>query len=391
MKKNVVVFDLLFAQPIGDSKFHGGGEYIKTVFKELTNQYNGDYCLRVCFDTERYIDEWILNIISQKNIEIHSVKSAKDIVDFVQEMAKNADVRFFAGMIYPYDQFEFSDHVTCIGTCHGLRVLEKMYDTYAPLYIKGKADIKEAIKYTVFKRRMMRIHRASYENAMKRFDILLTVSEHSAHSIRVNFPEIAREKKIYVCYTPDKYVEPMEMEDRGDCTPYILMISANRWLKNSCRGVIALDGLYQKGMLQGVKTKVIGNLPETVKKKLKCKECFEFIGYVSTEDLERAYRDCEVFFYPTLNEGFGLPPMEAMKYGKTCVISGVCSLPEVYGDSVYYCNPYDIMEMQGRILNAIDKKIDACKIANRMNFIHERQKKDMEKLCELITNTSNVQ
>lgn len=379
-----VIFDLLFAQPIGSSKFHGGGEYIKTVFQALAEGYQGDYVLSVCYDKDRFIDEWILTLINEKALKAYDVKTAADIVACVCERSKEATVRFFAGMVYPYDSFNFPDNVTRIGTCHGLRMLEKLYDQYAPWYIRSKADVKEMIKDTIFKKRYWNRAWDMYYNAMKNFDVLVTVSEHSAYSLQVNYPEFAAKKQINVFYTPDKYVEPMQTENSENHEPYILMISANRWLKNSYRGVMALDGLYQKGYLKGVKTKVLGNLPERIQKKVKCKDCFEFLGYVSTEDLEKAYRDCELFFYPTLNEGFGLPPMEAMKYGKTCVISSICSLPEVYGDSVYYCNPYDIMEMQGRILQAMDKRIDAERCAERLRIVHERQEQDLLKLCELI-------
>lgn len=379
-----VVFDLLFAQPIGDSKFHGGGEYIKTVFQALAEDYRGEYVLTVCYDKDRFIDEWILDLIKKKKIESYDAKTATDIVVCVREKSNKAQVRFFAGMIYPYDTFHFPENVTCIGTCHGLRMLEKPYDQYAPLYLQSRADIKEMIKNIFFKKCSW--HRAwnVYYNAMKRFDVLVTDSEHSAYSIRVNYPEYAKGKQIYVFYAPDKYIEMLGFEKTEKQDPYILMISANRWLKNSYRGVMALDGLYRKGYLKGIKTKVLGNLPGRIKKKIKCKECFEFLGYVSTEELEMAYHDCDIFFYPTLNEGFGLPPMEAMKYGKTCLISNVCSLPEIYGESVYYCNPYDIMEMQGRILMTLENKIAEERCFERLHMIRERQQRDLGRLCELI-------
>lgn len=383
MKKEVV-FDLLFAQPVKDTNFHGGGEYIKTVFQALAEGYQGDYPLTVCYDQERFIDDWIQRLIDEKKIKRHAVKTEADIVSYVCEQAASVQVRFFAGMVYPYGQFVFPKNVTCIGACHGLRLLEKPYDKYASWYISSKGEVKELIMKTLFKKHCWNSSWNMYYNAMKNFDVLVTVSEHSAYALRVNYPEFVAQKQINVFYTPDKYVEPIQMEGHDRHEPYILMISANRWAKNGYRGVMALDGLYQKGCLKGIKTKVLGNLPGRIQKRVKCKDCFEFLGYVSTEELEKAYRDCELFFYPTLNEGFGLPPMEAMKYGKTCVISGICSLPEVYGDSVYYCNPYDMKEMQGRILQAMDFHKEKGVIMHRLNWVHERQKQDLFKLCELI-------
>lgn len=379
-----IVFDLLFAQPIGDSKFHGGGEYIKTVFQALAMHYHGKEVFTVCYDENRYIDDWIVKLMNEKKLQKKDVKTATDIVDYITYKSHTNDVRFFAGMIYPYSSFQFPDNVVTIGTCHGLRVLEKTYDKYAPYYATTRVDIEEMIKYSFFKKRYIYSAHCMYENALKVFDILITDSEHSAYSIKANYPEIMKKKQIRVFYPPEKHIEPCKFENSESSDKYILMISANRWLKNSYRGVMALDNLYHNGLLKGVKTKVCGNYPKNLRKKIKNIDCFEFFGYVETEELEKLYRECDVFFYPTLNEGFGLPPMEALKYGKTCVVSAVSSLPEVYGDSVYYCNPYDYNEMKSRILQAIDMKIDQDIINDKLIELRNIQRKHMQLLVETI-------
>ena len=139
-----------------------------------------------------------------------------------------------------------------------------------------------------------------------------------------------------------------------------------------------------KGYLKGIKTKIYGNLPLRIRKKIKYIDNFMFFDYVSSEELEQAYQSCSVFFYPTLNEGFGLPPFEAMKYGRTCVVSAVCSLPEIYGDAVYYCNPYDLLEMENRILNAVEKPIREEHLKEIIDKIQSKQNQDIAKLCKLL-------
>jgi glycosyltransferase involved in cell wall biosynthesis len=63
------------------------------------------------------------------------------------------------------------------------------------------------------------------------------------------------------------------------------------------------------------------------------------LGRVSDDDLVRLYRACEVFCYPSLYEGFGLPVLEAMRAGAPVITSNVSSLPEVGGDAVEYVDP----------------------------------------------------
>jgi alpha-1,3-rhamnosyl/mannosyltransferase len=62
-------------------------------------------------------------------------------------------------------------------------------------------------------------------------------------------------------------------------------------------------------------------------------------GFVSDEDLAALYHSCELFCYPSLYEGFGLPVLEAMQSGAAVVTSNASSLPEVGGDAVAYVDP----------------------------------------------------
>ena len=66
-----------------------------------------------------------------------------------------------------------------------------------------------------------------------------------------------------------------------------------------------------------------------------------FLGFQSETTLATLYRLADVFVFPSLYEGFGLPPLEAMASGTPVVVSNVSSLPEVVGDSGIQVNPYD--------------------------------------------------
>lgn len=81
-----------------------------------------------------------------------------------------------------------------------------------------------------------------------------------------------------------------------------------------------------------------------------------FKDYV--EDLPKEYNKADLFVFPSLYEGFGLPPLEAMACGCPVVCSNATSLPEVGGDAVLYFNPNDSDELADKIYKVLtDKKL----------------------------------
>ena len=66
-----------------------------------------------------------------------------------------------------------------------------------------------------------------------------------------------------------------------------------------------------------------------------------FLGFVPDQTLAILYRLASVFVFPSLYEGFGLPPLEAMASGTPVVTSNVSSLPEVVGDAAVLVDPHD--------------------------------------------------
>lgn len=74
----------------------------------------------------------------------------------------------------------------------------------------------------------------------------------------------------------------------------------------------------------------------------KMKKHVMFLGFLSVRELAMAYNAAKVFAYPSLYEGFGLPPLEAMACGTPVLVSKAASLPEVCGKAALYCDPHDI-------------------------------------------------
>jgi len=80
-------------------------------------------------------------------------------------------------------------------------------------------------------------------------------------------------------------------------------------------------------------------------KELKLENKIIFLDYVPGKDLPSLYNKAICFIYPSLYEGFGLPPLEAMACGCPVITSNISSLPEVVGNAAILVNPYKIDEI----------------------------------------------
>ena len=91
--------------------------------------------------------------------------------------------------------------------------------------------------------------------------------------------------------------------------------------------------------------------------RLKLHKHVRFFGFVPDQTLAVLYRLAGVFVFPSLYEGFGLPPLEAMASGTPVITSNVSSLPEVVGDAAVLIDPYDpeaIADAMRRVLSDTD-------------------------------------
>ncbi|HVG38557.1 MAG TPA: glycosyltransferase family 1 protein, partial [Pyrinomonadaceae bacterium] len=77
-------------------------------------------------------------------------------------------------------------------------------------------------------------------------------------------------------------------------------------------------------------------------------------GYVPEGDLPALYSAATAFVYPSFFEGFGLPPLEAMRCGAPVITGNLTSLPEVIGEAGLMVNPYDIDELRDAMGRLID-------------------------------------
>jgi glycosyltransferase involved in cell wall biosynthesis len=94
-----------------------------------------------------------------------------------------------------------------------------------------------------------------------------------------------------------------------------------------------------------------------------------FLGFIPIEVLRIFYDEAKVFVFPSLYEGFGLPPLEAMAHGTPVVTSNVSSLPEVVGNAAVLVNPENVFE----IMRALHRVLTDQALRGRMKERGYRQ------------------
>ena len=181
--------------------------------------------------------------------------------------------------------------------------------------------------------------------AVKKSDVILSVSEFSKQEI-IKYTNT--NKNIEIIYNGieeswmDKNVSFDEKEN------YILYVGNVKPHKNLVRALKAFSLLKDNN----IKFKIVGKKDGFITKDIEIdkiaknlEDRVEFTGYVSDDELKELYKKAKIFLFPSLYEGFGIPPLEAIASGTPVISSNVASLPEVCGDSAYYVNPYDVNDI----------------------------------------------
>jgi glycosyltransferase involved in cell wall biosynthesis len=194
--------------------------------------------------------------------------------------------------------------------------------------------------------------RRSISMAARRSTRVLTVSESSKRDIQ-RFVDIPPGKVdvIYNSYDPRFAIEPdaetvSRVRERYQLQSEFVLYAGNvKPHKNLERLIEAFHIVRSRG-LDHLKLVLIGDeiskytaLRRAVHRH-QLHNYVRFLGYLPEETLAVMYRLAGVFVFPSLYEGFGLPPLEAMASGTPVVTSNVSSLPEVAGDAAVLVDPY---------------------------------------------------
>jgi glycosyltransferase involved in cell wall biosynthesis len=147
-------------------------------------------------------------------------------------------------------------------------------------------------------------------------------------------------------------------EDAGVREDFILFVGTIEPRKNLLRLVEAFEQVLKTTALSshlviaGGQGWLMDDFSSLIKQK-KLEDRIRLTGYLQDEDLRALYSSCSVFVYPSLYEGFGLPPLEAMACGAPVITSNIPAISETVGTAARLVNPRDTNELSRAIMEML--------------------------------------
>jgi len=234
-----------------------------------------------------------------------------------------------------------------------------MFPQYLPnraAYAYAKAFLWSATQQA---RRILTVSEASKRDILRLFDV-------PAERVSVIYNAI--DERFRIPPDPERVEQVRERFQLND--DFVLYVGNIKPHKNVERLIDAFAEVRQAG-LDHLKLLVIGDeitRYATLRRAVhrgKLHKHVRFLGFVPTETLSILYRLASVFVFPSLYEGFGLPPLEAMACGTPVVTSNISSLPEIVGDAAILVDPYDPRSIANGIRQAIEDRTLREKLTTR--------------------------
>jgi glycosyltransferase involved in cell wall biosynthesis len=209
----------------------------------------------------------------------------------------------------------------------------------------------------------MRLWRLIVPPIVRRADRLIAISNSGAQDVvahlrvpreRIDVVPLGPGMQAEVSATPERVLR--ERLDLGS-GPIVLAVSAKKAHKNLLRLVEAMRIVTER---EPTATLVLPGQPTEHEGQLRARAAelglganVAFPSYVESADLEGLYAAAACFVLPSLNEGFGLPILEAMRRGVPVACSNVSAMPEVAGEAARYFDPLRVEEIAAALLDLL--------------------------------------
>ena len=377
----------------------GAGEYGIVIFSELKKKLSPE-CFYVGAKHSVNLDNSLLKAIPAENIIRY--KNIDSLNKFLTD--NDINVIFLPQLIH--EHIDIKSDADVIAVLHDLGdildVENNKKDYYGkyyelPFFQKFKFFIKTHMPFLMNKIISNKV--CAYNELITNFKNLelINVSHYSKATMKYYLSKNTVDSQVF--YSPIKVFNyyndnalPEALKTRFDISEgnYFLFCNAKRVRKNNSIALIAFDRFITRTGRYDLKAVVLGSSSKYEKyilSKLKNKSNFVFDEYIDKDYFEALYKFAHLFVFPSLLEGFGYPPVEAMKYGTLCACSSLTSISEICQDAVIYFDPFDIRSIELAYYQSFDNNLTArikLRIADRYSCLAKRQKDDLNKLIELI-------
>ncbi|MDO8657817.1 MAG: glycosyltransferase family 1 protein [Candidatus Levybacteria bacterium] len=223
-----------------------------------------------------------------------------------------------------------------------ISILDVSYLRFPELF--QKSDLNQLTKWTKYSvkkaRCILTISQASKDDIMKTYGV-------QEERVIVTYPGIKLKTQMSKFKTTAQNSN-LPKEKYGIDGEYVLFVGTIQPRKNIARLIEAFSKLNKPDLdlviigKKGWKFEEILAAP----KKFKIENKVKFLYSVTDEDLPAFYKNAICFILPSLYEGFGLPVLEAMKYGCPVITSNSSSLPEAGGDAALYVDPLSVNDIK---------------------------------------------
>jgi glycosyltransferase involved in cell wall biosynthesis len=300
----------------------------------------------------------LLNLSLKKkdvDIELINYKKNRYFKNISEIIINNPFEKIFKTLWYPYAIYKLKENKE-FDIIHNTRHFPTVFKLKYSKYMITVLDIMPIVippnKYSIKKYIM---YRTLLPRTLKSADKIITISHHTKQDL-TKYLKVPEDKIKVIHLAANENYKPLNENEINTIKqkynlnyPFILYVGGLAPNKNVERLIKAYYKLKKqdvkhKLIITGVKRWKYKSIFETIDK-LNLQKDVIFAGYVPDEDLPALYNAADLFVYPSLYEGFGLPPLEAMACGTPVITSNASSLPEVVGDAGIMVNPYDVDEL----------------------------------------------
>lgn len=314
-------------------------------------------------------------------------KYSHKLAEFIMKNNPNVDVLCRKDMVDKFENKERLIPIDIKGSSDRIITeqvkLLKLYKNYdivhfldyaTPALYKGKkiATIHDMAMHTMkdkYTKGQVLTKTTLLKNTIKNADKLICISEFTKNELLKYYPNVD-ESKIEVVYNGFEYNEIDLTQQTIDSTlnkfnitkDYLLFVGTLSPHKNIERIIEAFNKVRNGGydyqlVICGKKGWLYNDIFRKVKE-LELENEVVFTDYVTDEELEVLYKNTKLFVFPSLYEGFGFPPIEAMARKVPVLTSREGAINEVVGDAAIFCDAYNVDDIKESIIVIIkDRKL----------------------------------